>query len=267
VTRALRPEGRSTLALQGLRDLLARGGVVGGSSAGAAVMSEVMISGGRSADALRHGVRAARDEPGVGLTTGLGLFPWGIVDQHFLARGRLGRLVVALHESRVARGWGVDEDGAFLADLAVGDVTALGPCSLTLVDVSEAEVVEGGLGRVRLSLLGTGDRVHGPTGQVLPRPGRRPLGGARPAGFAERARARSDPQAALAPWERDGVLHLLERLASDPARPVRAVGEGCELVLSADARTRLLVGPDDDVGPAVVDVLLSVRALPSDDQD
>jgi hypothetical protein len=63
------------------------------------------------------------------------------------------------------------------------------------------------------------------------------------------------------------VLHLLERLASDPARPVRAVGEGCELVLSADARTRLLVGPDDDVGPAVVDVLLSVRALPSDDQD
>lgn len=218
---------------------------------------------------MDHGRLAEPGDPSAAargaVDPGLGLFPWGVVDQHFLARGRLGRLVVALRESGTARGWGVDEDGAFLADLEVGDVTALGPCSLTLVDVSAAEAVEGGMRGVRLSVLGTGDRVNGPTGRVLARPGRWPLREGRPAGFAARARARSDPSAALEPWERDAVLHLLEQLASAPGRPVRAVGEGCELVLRADARTRLLAGPDE-VGPAAVDVLLSVRALPADAQ-
>ena len=261
ITAALRPEGRQTAGLRALRELLARGGVVGGSSAGAAVMSEVMITGGRSADALVHGVARGSDERGMGLAPGLGLFPWGITDQHFLARGRLGRLVVALQAARLERGWGVDEDGAFLADLSTATVTAIGPCSLALVDLSPADISAPGVRGARLALLGSGDRVHGPSGRVLPRPGRRALDPGRQPGFTARSRPRQDLSAPLEPWGRDGLLHLLEHLASDPTQPAVARGDGCELALSADERTRFLVGPDEDAGPCAVDVLLAVRAL------
>ena len=80
-----------------LAALTARGGAVGGSSAGAAVQSRVMIARG-----------AASPE----LSTGFDLLPGAIVDQHFLARGRMPRLVAAL-DARAGRfGLGVDEGTA-----------------------------------------------------------------------------------------------------------------------------------------------------------
>jgi len=53
--------------------LLERGGIIGGSSAGAAIMSRIMIMGGKS-------------QPKI--STGLDLMPGAIIDQHFLKRNR-----------------------------------------------------------------------------------------------------------------------------------------------------------------------------------
>ena len=64
-----------------LQRLLARGGVIGGTSAGAAVMSQVMILGGRTP---------------VAVGTGFGFLKGVVVDQHFLTRHRLDRLLGVL---------------------------------------------------------------------------------------------------------------------------------------------------------------------------
>lgn len=88
---------RGTLFEKELRKLQARGGVIGGTSAGAAVMSDPMITGGRE--------RAITGP-------GFGFLPGFIVDQHFLARERQKRLsgVIAANPGLV--GLGIDEGTA-----------------------------------------------------------------------------------------------------------------------------------------------------------
>ena len=84
--------------------LLARGGAVGGTSAGAAVMTRTMILGGKAGGVLEG--------------RGLGLLPGAVVDQHFLRRNRLSRLqgVMGSHPGLV--GFGVDEGTALVVGLS-----------------------------------------------------------------------------------------------------------------------------------------------------
>jgi cyanophycinase len=88
-----------TAAEQALKDVLGRGGVVGGTSAGAAVMSGVMIESGNP-------------RPLIG--RGFGLLPGAIVDQHFLKRNRVARLFDALSKYPGLVGLGVDEGTALV---------------------------------------------------------------------------------------------------------------------------------------------------------
>jgi len=89
-----------------LRDCRARGAVIGGTSAGAAVLSELMITGEAdlgsvSADAVK-------------LAPGLGLWPEVIVDQHFLKRQRFNRLLSAVLAHPEKTGVGIDEGTAVI---------------------------------------------------------------------------------------------------------------------------------------------------------
>jgi cyanophycinase len=86
-----------TLVERELHQLLARGGVIGGTSAGAAVMSPVMIVGG-----------SRRAEVG----TGFGFLPGYVVDTHFGNRQRLDRLLGVLARHPNDTGLGIDEDTA-----------------------------------------------------------------------------------------------------------------------------------------------------------
>ena len=79
-----------------VRDLLARGGVVGGISAGAAVMSQVMIRDGSNHEAV--------------VGPGFGLIDGAIIDQHFSQRGRYARLLGLLEDRPNLIGLGIDED-------------------------------------------------------------------------------------------------------------------------------------------------------------
>lgn len=81
--------------------LLKRGGVVGGSSAGAAIQSRVMIAGGRI-------------EPE--LSVGLDLLCGTIVDQHFLRRNRITRLMAAVQKHSNLIGIGIDEGTAVVVE-------------------------------------------------------------------------------------------------------------------------------------------------------
>ncbi len=80
-----------------LQALLARGGVVGGTSAGTAIQTRTMIQEGK-------------DPPIV--ATGFDFVPFAVSDQHFLARNRLPRLVQVLTTHRGHFGLGIDEGTA-----------------------------------------------------------------------------------------------------------------------------------------------------------
>jgi cyanophycinase len=107
---------RGTLVEKELQKLHARGGVIGGTSAGAAVMSDVMIEGGT--DAAKFGV-------------GFGFLPGFIVDQHFVARKRQARLegAVARHPDHV--GVGIDEGTALVVEKR--SMKVMGESSVTVL--------------------------------------------------------------------------------------------------------------------------------------
>lgn len=90
---------KGTRVVAQLQALLQRGGVIAGTSAGAAVMSKVMISGGN---------------PQPQLGEGFGLLPWAVVDQHFVARSRQERLLTALKTNPGHFGLGIDEGTAVI---------------------------------------------------------------------------------------------------------------------------------------------------------
>lgn len=113
----LRPGGNPSAADQALRRITSAGALVAGTSAGAAMMSHPMIGDGSSGEALAQGVARNEGEPGVWLRDGMGFLAGALVDQHFLARGRFGRLLVALHaEPTIRYGFGIDEDTALVID-------------------------------------------------------------------------------------------------------------------------------------------------------
>jgi cyanophycinase len=85
-----------------VRGVLERGGVVGGTSAGAAVLSQVMIRDGSPAEAV--------------VDDGFGLMSRAVIDQHFSQRGRHTRLLGVLDEHPEMIGLGVDEGTALIVE-------------------------------------------------------------------------------------------------------------------------------------------------------
>jgi cyanophycinase len=146
ITRSLRRDGRDeSPLLELMRRRLGEGAVIGGTSAGAAVMSQPMIAGGNGFQALleppvRSGAESEGQDSGrLFLADGLGFLPGKIIDQHFDRKARLGRLVRALGATGVARGIGIDENTALLVDLAGGKARVLGVGSVTLLDAGMAQ--------------------------------------------------------------------------------------------------------------------------------
>lgn len=88
-----------TLAAKEFQAVLERGGVVGGTSAGAAIMSQCMIGGGKTEPVM---------------TTGMGFLNGTIIDQHFDQRKRHDRLRQALQVRPGHVGIGIDESTALI---------------------------------------------------------------------------------------------------------------------------------------------------------
>jgi cyanophycinase len=106
----------------------AAGVTVGGTSAGASILSEHMIASGDEGSAMIAG--SVRLAPGLGLTNRF------IIDQHFRQRDRLGRLLTALAYNPFAVGIGLDEDtAAFIGPDETLEVEGSG--GVTVVDGSD----------------------------------------------------------------------------------------------------------------------------------
>ncbi|MGN6400328.1 MAG: cyanophycinase [Flavisolibacter sp.] len=101
--------------------------VIAGTSAGAASMGNTMIAGGDESKAYLKGK--------VELSIGLGFLQEVIIDTHFDARGRFGRLVQAIAAQPGAIGIGLDEDTGVVIEKG-NRLRAIGSSSVIIVDGS-----------------------------------------------------------------------------------------------------------------------------------
>ncbi|HYC02605.1 MAG TPA: cyanophycinase [Azospirillaceae bacterium] len=139
-----------------VREIFMRGGVVAGTSAGAAAMGDLMLVEGASRESHRIGDISFK--PGLGLLHGV------LVDQHFAQRGRIGRLLGAVAQHPELLGLGIDEDTAIVVK---GDsFRVVGSGAVYVVDglgVTESNVKNGRTDQtlsmfdVRLHVLGHGE--------------------------------------------------------------------------------------------------------------
>jgi cyanophycinase len=185
----LKPDGSKTAVLEAVWGVFRSGGMVGGTSAGAAIMSEAMIAGGNSLGALTHGVITdyqGDDFPegdGVLMTKGLGFFPLGIVDQHFNKRARIGRLVVALmnEKPKFTLGFGVDENTALIYLAGQNLVKVAGASGVTVVNTSEAKISYvqklPNIESLSVNYLDEGDTYNASTGLITPSDDKKPVRG------------------------------------------------------------------------------------------
>jgi cyanophycinase len=98
-----------TKLLDKVFDIYNNGGVVGGSSAGAAIMSEVMITGNELVNKDSTVSFVTIEKGNVEVKTGFGFLKNAIVDQHFLKRKRHNRTIAALIEHPNLFGIAIDE--------------------------------------------------------------------------------------------------------------------------------------------------------------
>jgi cyanophycinase len=114
------------------------GAVVGGTSAGAAVLSELMITGEADLQALKAGKTE--------LAKGLGVWREGIFDQHFLERQRNNRLLSAVLDRPEMIGVGIDE--ATAAIVRGGTLEVVGQSAVVIFDARKAKVESAAAGSV-----------------------------------------------------------------------------------------------------------------------
>jgi cyanophycinase len=118
----------------GVPEVIARryrdGAVVGGTSAGAAVLSAIMLTGDAELQSIRVG--ATKTAPG------LGLWPDVIVDQHHLKRQRQSRLISLVLEHPARVGVGIDERTAAIVSGSRFEV--IGESSVLVIDARRAKV-------------------------------------------------------------------------------------------------------------------------------
>jgi cyanophycinase len=137
------------------------GAVIGGTSAGAAIMSAWMITGNQvrpetSPEPTYYDdefPRIARDT--IEVAPGFGLLPTAIVDQHFIRRERANRLLTAVLERPELLGVGIDEGTAVIVS-SDGRWTVTGESAAVVVDARETKVTAASAAR----LGATGVRVH-----------------------------------------------------------------------------------------------------------
>jgi cyanophycinase len=163
-------EGTPTAAA--IRARYAAGAVVGGTSAGAAVMSTPMITGDERApggvrrDTTQSFITIARED--VVVSNGLGLVENTIVDQHFLRRRRHNRLISLVLEHPSMVGIGIDESTALVVEPGK-PWSILGESAAIVYDARHATITPSsapilGATEVRMQVLPAGSTFDPRTG-------------------------------------------------------------------------------------------------------
>ena len=146
----IRKDGTDTKILKEMKTIYKNGGVIGGTSAGAAIMSSVMIASGNSFSAFNNAAvygyedyddAAAPRHQKLRLVKGLGFFTEGVIDQHFDIRPRVVRLIRAVtdHFTNLDMGYGISEGTAMIYDLESKCITVAGSGAIYILDCTNIQ--------------------------------------------------------------------------------------------------------------------------------
>ncbi|HEY5310889.1 MAG TPA: cyanophycinase, partial [Pirellulales bacterium] len=169
ITDALRTaDGKATPLLNAIWDVYRRGGVIAGTSAGAAIMSHYMYRDAEQVlPTLQHGVTMGKE-----VDYGLGFIGdrW-FVEQHCLARGRFARALVLMQNRGYKYGIGVDENTALVVRHG-HEAKVIGYKGAVVMDLSQASrdasVAAFNVKNVKLTYLDRGDEIDLETAVVTP---------------------------------------------------------------------------------------------------
>jgi cyanophycinase len=160
-----------TRALRRIEYRYERGAVVGGTSAGASVMTATMLTGERRAASgrINEDLNAVSQRT-TEVAFGFGLLPGAIVDQHFSRRSRDNRLVSAVLDHPQLLGVGIDEETALIVR-PDGRWEVLGNGHVKIYDARRAYIVNQaedavGASGIRMHVLPRGSRFDPRLGRM-----------------------------------------------------------------------------------------------------
>lgn len=153
-----------------IKDIYENGGIIGGTSAGAAVMSKVMITGEELIVKDSNYVFFTVTANNVETKEGFGFLTDVIIDQHFLVRKRQNRLITATLEHNLP-GIGIDESTAIVVDEG-RYFTVLGESGVLIINPLTGKRLKDHNGLVSgrdmtMHLLMNGDRYDMKTNTIL----------------------------------------------------------------------------------------------------
>ena len=163
-----------TASLEAIQARYRDGAVVGGTSAGAAIMSDSMITGDQTPPGDTTGYYGdeypAIARHRIEVVPGLGFLPGTIVDQHFIRRERHNRLISVVLERPSLIGVGIDESTAIEVS-PDGKWTVLGESEVLIYDARRAKVAARpgpllGATDLRVHLLPPGSRFDPASGKA-----------------------------------------------------------------------------------------------------
>lgn len=129
---------------QKIKNAFINGTVIAGTSAGAAVMSKTMITGGQWLEPEYESTYSRLLAENAVYTEGLGLLEHAIVDQHFIERSRYNRAVTALHDHPNMPVFGIGEATALV--LSSAGMEVIGDGQVVLFE--PANLAADSLGRI-----------------------------------------------------------------------------------------------------------------------
>ena len=154
-----------TKMLQKIRKIYADGGLIGGTSAGAAVMSKLMITGNelKNTDSSRAYIKIQKDN--IEVVEGFGFVTSAIIDQHAVRRKRQNRLISLVLENPSLVGFAIDESTALIVypdDIfeVIGEYTVVVYDAVEATDIMTDKNDNLAAQNIRMHILHSGDRFN-----------------------------------------------------------------------------------------------------------
>lgn len=149
---------RGTLLYDALHESFNKGATIAGTSAGAAIMSQIMITGEERDKKGNGDFREIKSDNAI-TSQGMGFITTAIIDQHFIRRSRYNRLLSVLtdHPDKIVIG--IDEGTAIV--VKGKKVSVIGESQVVVISqakkMKKSDKNKVGFNNARLSLLTSGD--------------------------------------------------------------------------------------------------------------
>ncbi len=154
-----------------LLEIYEKGATIGGTSAGAAVMSEIMITGDERREVQEGHEFETIQAQNIIIVQGLGFIKAAVIDQHFIKRKRHNRLISLIAEHPELLGIGIDESTAIVVNPDQA-FEVIGEGNVIVYDASRAKIQilhsqSLSASNIKMHVLKAGDRFNLKTKNVL----------------------------------------------------------------------------------------------------